>query len=220
MACSASLQADELATVDAKAQPGGGKTNEQRIRGALDDGTELEFVETPLTDVVEYLKDLHKIEIQLDAKSLEDAGKGSDTPVTENLKGLKLKSALNLLLRKHDLTWIIHNEVLFITTPEYAASLVECRLYDVRDLAGERESADSKAILESLATTIRTAIMPQSWSNAGGNGTMSLYLHNGICALVISQTHEAHSRIENLLTDLRKLNARAKPVAIEKRTAS
>ena len=74
-------------------------TAEKKIDDALKSPTQLEFVETPLTDVIDYLKDYHKIEIQLDKKALDDVGIGTDTPVTINLKGISLRSALRLMLQ-------------------------------------------------------------------------------------------------------------------------
>ena len=46
--------------------------NEQRIMAALDSPTAFEFIETPLQDVINYLKKLHRIEIQLDQRALDD----------------------------------------------------------------------------------------------------------------------------------------------------
>ena len=77
---------------------------EKKIEAALKSPTQLEFVDTPLTDVIDYLKDYHQIEIQLDKKAMEEAGTGSDTPVTKNLKGVSLKSALRLMLNDLSLT--------------------------------------------------------------------------------------------------------------------
>ncbi len=93
---------------------------EKKIADALRSPTVLEFVETPLADVIDYLKDLHGIEIQVDKKALEDVGIGTDAPVTKHLKGISLRSALRLLLRDLDLTYMIEDEVLLITTPEEA----------------------------------------------------------------------------------------------------
>jgi hypothetical protein len=107
---------------------------EEKIRKALTDPTSIEFVETPLQDVVDYLKDLHGIEIQLDAKALEDAATGSDAPVTANLKGITLRSALRLMLSKMDLTYVIEDEVLQITTAEKAGTKLVTRVYPVADL--------------------------------------------------------------------------------------
>ena len=62
------------------------RCGEAAIEAALAQPTQLEFVDTPLSDVIEFRKNHHGIEIQLDAKVLGDAGIGSDTPVTLNFK--------------------------------------------------------------------------------------------------------------------------------------
>ena len=60
---------------------------EKKIEEALKQPTQIEFVETPLKDVVDYLKDLHKIEIQLDSAALKEAGVDDSTQVTEESQG-------------------------------------------------------------------------------------------------------------------------------------
>ena len=82
-------------------------TAEKKINEALKSPTQLEFIETPLTDVIDYLKDYHEIEIQIDKKALDDVGIGTDTPVTKNLKGISLRSALRLML--HELEPDLHD---------------------------------------------------------------------------------------------------------------
>jgi tetratricopeptide (TPR) repeat protein len=107
---------------------------ERRIESALRSPTQLEFIDTPLRDVIEYLKDYHQIEIQIDQRALDDVAITTDTPVTRNLKGISLKSALRLLLRELDLQYIIQDEVLLITTPEVADTLLITKVYPVADL--------------------------------------------------------------------------------------
>lgn len=107
---------------------------EKAILRALEDPTVIEFVETPLQDVVDYLKDYHKIEIQLDKKALDDAALGTDTPITRNLRGISLKSALRLMLKEFDLTYVIDSEVLMITTIDEAGQKLSTKVYPVADL--------------------------------------------------------------------------------------
>jgi uncharacterized membrane protein YgcG len=107
---------------------------EQRITEALDDIATLEFIETPLSDVVEFLKDNHDIPIEIDNKALDDVGLSTDVPVTRNLKGITLRSALRLMLRELDLTYMIRDEVLMITTPEEAETQLVTKVYPVADL--------------------------------------------------------------------------------------
>ncbi len=107
---------------------------EKKINAALLDETTMDFEETPLQDVVDYLHDYHGIEIQLDIKALEDAAVGTDTPVTRRLKGISLRSALRLVLGAMDLTYVVKDEVLLITTKERADSELVTKAYPVADL--------------------------------------------------------------------------------------
>jgi Leucine-rich repeat (LRR) protein len=84
----------------------------------LADSTTIEFIECPLLDVVDYMKDLHSIEIQLDRRAMRKAGIKPDAPVTQNLEGVTFHSALQKMLGQLGLTHVIQHEVLLITTPE------------------------------------------------------------------------------------------------------
>ena len=107
---------------------------EAKIIKALDEPTEMDFVETPLKDVIDSLKSRHGIEIQLDTKALTDAGVTADTPITKSLKGISLRSALRLMLAEHELAYIIDHEVLLITTADVAKTKTVTKVYPVADL--------------------------------------------------------------------------------------
>ncbi len=107
---------------------------ERKILSELKKPTELDFVDTPLSEVINYLRDRHQIEIQLDKKALTNVGVDTNTPVTKSLRGISLRSALRLLLRDLDLTYVIKDEVLLITTPEQAQNDLVLKVYPVADL--------------------------------------------------------------------------------------
>src|SRR5690606_35962221 len=88
------IRRKKYASVDLAKQGG----SEERIFKALNENTQLEFVETPLKDVVAYLADFHNIPIVINSKKLDEAAVGIDTPVTKSLKGISLRSALRLML--------------------------------------------------------------------------------------------------------------------------
>ena len=108
--------------------------SEKRIEEALKSPTALEITEQPLGDVVEYLKDKHNIQIQLDEEALRKTGITRDTPVTKSIKGVSLRSALRLLLRDLGLTYVIKDDALWVTTPEKADEILVTRAYPVADL--------------------------------------------------------------------------------------
>ena len=108
---------------------------EKRIYDALDKPVEnFEFNETPLRDVIAQIKDSQGIPVEIDQKALEEAGLDLDTPVTKNISGVSLRSALRLLLGDIDLTYLIKDEVMLITTKEKAAENLIIKVYPVADL--------------------------------------------------------------------------------------
>ena len=96
---------------------------EASIRAALDQNTDVKFIEKPFYGVFDDLKQRHGIEIQLDHRALDDANIPLNTPVTKSIKGVTLRSALNLLLDDLDLTYVVQNGVLKITTETEAQKL-------------------------------------------------------------------------------------------------
>jgi hypothetical protein len=103
-------------------QPGA-DPREASIRAALDQKTDIKFIETPFSGVFDDLKQRHGIEIQLDRRALDDARIPNNTPITKSIKGVTLRSALNLLLNDLDLTYAVKNGVLMITTEAEAQKL-------------------------------------------------------------------------------------------------
>ena len=96
---------------------------------------EFDFDQTPLNDVIEHLNKVHKINIVLDSKALEEVSLDpSTTPITKTLKGISLRSALKLTLSDHDLTYVIKDEVLLITTKDRADANLVTKVYPVADL--------------------------------------------------------------------------------------
>jgi hypothetical protein len=112
-------------------QPGPG---EEKINKALRETTSIDFQNMPLADAIDYLKDKHGIEIQLDNKNLSLVAISSAVPVTCKARGITLASALRLVLNDLDLSWIVRNDVLLITTKEQADSVMSTRIYPVGDL--------------------------------------------------------------------------------------
>jgi len=173
---------------------------ERKIRDQLAAKTTFEFIETPLQDVIDYLKDLHGIEIQLDRKALDGVGIGTDTPVTANLKGVSLENGLQKVLAKMKLSYIVTDEVLLITTAGEARRRWLVRAYrlgpeDARRVAPDAPQPGAEAVIRKITATIA----PNTWKPAGAGGAIapvSLGKHD---ALVVRQTADVHRQIAKLL---------------------
>ena len=169
----------------------------------------------PLTDAIDYLKDFHKIEIQLDKKAMDEAGIGTDTTVTKNLKDIPLRSALRLILHELGLTYVVENEVLLITTNEAAEARCEPVVYPVADLVEKYRDRNGNITpdFDSLIEMIQSTVAPSSWDEVGGPGSIAKFDTN--LSLVLDQTQEVHEEVVDLLEQLRG-QAVGRPAAAER----
>ncbi len=182
------------------------QTGQAAIERALDAPTQLEFVDAPLVDVIDYLKDYHGIAIVLDVKALEDVGIDADESVTVNLKGVSLRSALNQMLRPLDLAWTVHDEVLLITTTEAEENMLCTKVYDVSDLVVCRDQHDRLwDDYDTLVEAITSTISPITWDCVGGVGSITGASLGKAKVLVVRQTYKVHGELAELLATLREM---------------
>jgi hypothetical protein len=181
---------------------------EQKIEEALGNPTEIDFIETPLDEVFDFLKSEHGIEIQIDRSALDEVGINSDTPITNSIKGISLRSALRLMLRQLDLTYMIEDEVLLITTPEEAETRLTTKIYPVGDLLScSDESANFPGDGKTLIAVITSTVQSTTWDDVGGPGSIEGASFASVEMLIVSQTADVHEEIATLLANLRKVVA-------------
>jgi hypothetical protein len=139
---------------------------------------------------------------------------------------------LNLILDDLELTCLVKDEVLQITTPQDAQAATEIRIYDCRDLLAMPATAKEKAVAmpggdsggfgsgrgrmseheqraAQLMTIITTNVDPHSWHAPQGgvadsNAAVSASVseYNGL--IVVTQTAPTHQKIERVLDMLRE----------------
>ncbi|MCA9247246.1 MAG: hypothetical protein KDA42_09035 [Planctomycetales bacterium] len=174
----------------------------ERIEQKLSEMTHLDFLETPLGEVAEFVAELHHVPVLLDVRALENAGLSTTTPVTIKLKGVSLRSALRLMLRELDLTYHIRDEVLLFSTPEEVCEATTTVLYPVVDiLPVGSDTQDIPERMEDLIDTIITTVQPSTWDEVGGIGSLAAYPARGV--LICSQSDDVHEEIVELLAKLR-----------------
>jgi tetratricopeptide (TPR) repeat protein len=110
--------------------------NEAKIYEALERPIDpIEFTETPLRDVIAQLQDAQGIPIQADVRALEDLGIDLDTPITgSSVPGASLRSTMKRLLEGVDLTYLVQDDAMLITTKDKAAENLILKVYPVGDL--------------------------------------------------------------------------------------
>ncbi|MEK6237203.1 MAG: tetratricopeptide repeat protein, partial [Planctomycetales bacterium] len=162
----------------------------------------LEFEETPLTDVAEYLASELGIPIKLNQRALDDAGIAPDSLVSLELSGIPFESALRLMLDPLNCTTLIRDDVLLITTQTEAEEDLSIRIYKVGELVKFVEQGETYYDWDSLVGAITSSVEPNCWDEVGGPGSVQPYANSD--ALVISTTDAVHRQVETLLRKLRK----------------
>ncbi|MDZ4847997.1 MAG: VWA domain-containing protein, partial [Pirellulaceae bacterium] len=113
----------------------GTSTAEKRIYGALKNPVKPDFNATPLRSVMETWAIENQIPIFIDTAALElDGTVSAEDPVTlQGIPEISLRSALRLVLDPKELTYVIEDEVMKITTKGEGSGRV-LRIYPVGDL--------------------------------------------------------------------------------------
>jgi hypothetical protein len=178
------------------------KRIEQALAGPLH-STGLDYADQPLQDVVTQLSDEYRIPVQLDKTALEEAGIGTDSKVTVTLHNITLRSGLRLMLRTLQLTWIIQDEVLMITTKENAEKEMDTCVYNVQGLVDDSDPKSVKALIDVIYGCVQT----DTWAENGGGQAEIRPLPSGL--LVISQTPAVQEEVSALLNKIRKMREKA-----------
>lgn len=107
---------------------------EREILEALAKPVDVDFQDLALEDCITKLQEQVKIDLWLDRAKITEEGVSLDQPVTLKMKGRRLESILNLLLRPVQLNYVIEDDVLKITTDQAAQDTLFTRTYPIGDL--------------------------------------------------------------------------------------
>lgn len=173
----------------------------RRIEAALSQPlkTPLQFVETPLSQVMTIISEDYEIPIQFDKAALDAVASSPDVEVSIDIANVSLRSALELMLSNagaEELTYIIDREVLLMTTQEQAEKKLEVIVYRVDDLLD-----DDEATFDRLLDVIVSTVDHESWMENGTGEGEALSYPPGM--IIISQTRRVHDRVERLLDQMR-----------------
>lgn len=172
------------------------------LREKLNQNVSVEFQETPLSTAIDELAEQAGIDIWLDKAALRSRRLPERTPVSLTLAEQKLSTVLQSLLVDLELTWVIRDGILWVTTHQQAGQFTKAAVYDVRDLCRDEN--------ESFA--LQRAIIGQTagpWQGSGqGNGVIS-FAKPG--AMVVRQTERGLNEVLQLLETYRIAIKASKP---------
>lgn len=181
-------------------------TPEERIRAALENKTDLAFVQSSLEEIAEYISVRHHIPAVIDAKALNDAQYDRSQRFDLKVSDTKLRHGLRLSLKQHELAYVITNDVLLFTTQTAHDEKLNARPYFVGDLHEPDQIGHSDP--QELIDIVTQCIDPQSWKDNGGASDVLAY---GAERLVVSNTQHTHEQLGDFFAALRRDRQRHPP---------
>ncbi len=171
------------------------------LRQSLRENVSVDFRDTPLKSAIEQLGQDAKVDIRLNVPALRRIRVREREPVTLKLTERKLETVLEAILLHHELTWILRDGVMWITSQDEADSLLKSAVYDVRDLC--RDHSESDALAEALISQTEGG-----WDEMGGPGSL-IFARPGV--MVVSHQESVQMEVLQLLDTYRAALRASKP---------
>lgn len=162
---------------------------------ALCKPSNLEVVDQPVRDVLERIASQNQFKLLVDARALSDEGLSTDSMVNLQIFKLPLGTTLKKILEPLQLTYVVHEGVLIVTTLSRSQEMLSIRLYDVSDCRGI-QIADPRHGLVPMITQVTQA----KWLDQHGEGGAAILISSK--HLLVCQTQPAQAEIELLIDDL------------------
>ena len=175
------------------------KVNSNDVEGALDRPTFADFSETPLSQVLMFLRTQHNIHIFLDDAGLANAMVDREQPITLQLKDVRLALVLDLILEPLNLDYGVRENILFISSKERIAALRETSVVRIGDIIPEGAAGSESA--QRIVGTITEQIDRDLWTANGGMSNIEFI--PDARSLVVTTTSRTHRKITKLLEELR-----------------
>jgi hypothetical protein len=179
----------------------GQKAEDKALLETLSAPIQVEFKGTRLQDVMDYMSKRMKRTIILDKSALEEGQITYDTPITFSTRSpVATRVALRKVLSDVNLTYVVRDGVINVTSTSRAKDLMVTRVYDIGSLAMGNVIAQPGVVDPQLAQNVQAIIEmivqsvdPSSWVGRGGTGMIGYNIPTH--SLIIRQSAEVHSMI-------------------------
>jgi hypothetical protein len=145
------------------------------VAAALDARLDMDFSDTPLIDVLDFLQTQTGVTFYIRRKSLEEAGVTPDLHIDSRFGAIRVETWLDLVLGELELTWYEKDGLIVITTPEDAEVTLFTRVYNCRDLlALPLHPAETPASKEAFARAAADRLKAAEAAKAAAEGCGSI----------------------------------------------
>lgn len=167
---------------------------DEALRARLERRLTVGFAGTPLSAVIAEVADATGIHFRIDGKAIQEHGVTMEEKVTVSITDVPTDALLRLILRPMNLTAIVRDGHVVVTTREAAADDPATWFYPL-PTGFERDPA-------TVMEMVQTIVKPDGWDVVGGPASMTSISGIDRAGFVIHAPDEMHERILPLLAGL------------------
>jgi hypothetical protein len=173
---------------------------EQAILKVLSSPMEAEFNNATFGDVIDYLRKKLKVDITVDKRALTELNiSESDTTISLKMRS-SVRTILKRLLADLNMTYVVKDETILITSQARAKEMTTTRTYYLGDLVAvldvRLDPVTSYLLMaqraNQLINMITSSIDPQSWKVNNPDAVGTIVFDPRTMAVVVKQTAEVH----------------------------
>jgi hypothetical protein len=177
---------------------------ERAILEALSKPITLDLKDGKFYDVIDQLQTLLGQPLVTDEDALKQANVGDDSTVTSRAKRpTAARTVLRQVLSQLQLTYVIKDQTIYITTPEKARAMMVTRTYYLGDVLGVLNPFFPPALnalqmgqnVANIVDLIKRTVDPDSWADNGRDGQGTIAFDPVTMSLVVKQSAEVHYMI-------------------------
>ncbi|MFN3188893.1 MAG: hypothetical protein ACE361_00085 [Aureliella sp.] len=172
---------------------------EDRLLAIFNTKVEADYAGIPLQQIMSGFADDLNIPIWINTGELDLLGVDPQTPISLSLPNTSFKSVLRLMLEPLELTFVVRNEVMEITSKDSANIAPSVAYYDLAWVLERREDTSS------LLVAITNTIDPDCWVENGGASS----LHAVGRVLIVSASRSTQEKIRTMLKTLHQFRLQA-----------
>jgi hypothetical protein len=135
------------------------------VRAKLAKRMNLEFIETPLNQVLDFLSDGAAVQIHIKTRALDDVGIGQDAPISLNLIDVSVETGLELMLDELQLDFAIDRGLVIVSTPDDLRAKSVVRVYQLEPLLADVSPEQIDREAGGLAGIIAAQVAPDTWGS-------------------------------------------------------
>ena len=173
-----------------------GETSRERILAKLEQPISVDFVDTPIAEVAQYIETKLDIPTRIDDYGFDQVGVTAEHTLSAKFEKIPACDVLTFILNEHDCDWYSNSTSIVFTSNKSASSHNSVEIFDITKIG-----ADPIVVCDLMIVHCA----PDTWECQGGSGVITPFVVDDKAILIVSQTEPVHRDCRLLISMLQNM---------------